>query len=184
MKKTFFIIIVLLLSSSSKSQNTGVEKSIYAIQTGILGVWVNNEYRLSNEISLKSELGMIAGLRGCSSCNTEYILAPEITIEPRWYYNIQNRSKKGKVIKSNSSNFVTLGFKYVPDWFVISNEANATVKNQISIIPKWGIKRSIANSNFNYELGIGIGKRYYIDSSQWDTAADLLIRIGYTFKRK
>lgn len=184
MEKIIFIITILLLSFSSKSQNTGVEKSIYTIQTGILGAWVNNEYRLSNEISLKSEIGLIAGLRGCSSCTTEYILAPEFTLEPRWYYNIEKRSTKGKIIKNNSSNFAGLAVRYYPDWFVISNATNASVTNQITIIPKWGIKRTIANSNFNYELGIGIGKIYYFDSNQWDSTADLLIRIGYTFKRK
>jgi hypothetical protein len=167
MKKTIFIITILLLSFSSKSQNTGVEKSIYTIQTGILGAWVNNEYRLSNEISLKSELGMIVGLRGCTDCKTLYALAPEITLEPRWYYNTKNRISKGRIIKNNSSNFVTLRVNYIPDWFVISNEANTSVESQISIIPKWGIKRTIANSNFNYELGIGIGKKYFFDSNQW-----------------
>jgi hypothetical protein len=184
MKKTIFIFIILLLSFSSKAQSKVVEKSIYAIQTGFLGAWVNNEYRLSNEISLKSELGMIAGLRGCSNCTTEYILAPEFTLEPRWYYNIEKRSTKGKIIKNNSSNFTTLALRYYPDWFVVSNATNASVANQISIIPKWGIKRTIANSNFNYELGIGIGKIYYFDSTQWDSTADLHIRIGYTFNRK
>lgn len=173
-----------MLSSSSKSQNTGIEKSIYAIETGFLGAWVNNEYRLSYEISLKSEIGLITGFRGCTGCKTLYVLAPEITIEPRWYYNIENRSTKGRIIKNNSSNFVTLGVNYIPDWFVISNEANTSIESQISIIPKWGIKRILFNSNFNYELGIGIGKKYFFDSNQWDTTADLLIRIGYTFKRK
>lgn len=184
MKKIFFIIIILFGCNSIKAQTTGVEKSIYSIETGFLGVWANNEYRLSNEISLKSELGMIAGLRGCTDCKTQYALVPEFTIEPRWYYNIENRKTKGKTIKNNSANFATLSFRYYPDWFVISNSPTASIQNQITIIPKWGIKGTISNSNFNYELGIGIGKRYYVDSSQWDTAADLLIRIGYTFKRK
>lgn len=168
----------------ANSQNTGVKKSIYAIQTGVIGAWINNEYRLSNETSLKSEIGLIAGLRGCSGCITEYALAPEFTLEPRWYYNIEKRSIKGKIIKNNSFNFTTLAIRYYPDWFVISNATNASVANQITIIPKWGIKRTIANSNFNYELGIGIGKKYFFDSNQWDSSADLHIRIGYTFKRK
>ena len=127
---------------------------------------------------------MIAGFRGCSDCETQYALVPEFTLEPRWYYNIEKRSAKGKTIKNNSANFATVSLRYYPDWFVISNTANTHIENQITIIPKWGIKRTISNSNFNYELGIGIGKRYYFDSSQWDTAADLLIRIGYTFRRK
>ncbi len=184
MKKNNYFFLALLFCQLVGAQNTSVEKSIYSIETGILGVWVNNEHRLSNEISLKSEFGMIAGFRGCSDCETQYALAPEFTLEPRWYYNIEKRETKGKIIKNNSANFATLSFRYYPDWFVISNIPNTHIQNQITIIPKWGIKRTIFNSNFNYELGIGIGKIYYIDSSQWDTTADLTIRIGYTFKRK
>lgn len=181
MKKIIFIITIALVSVVAKAQNSGVEKSIFSVEAGFLGAWVNNEVRLLNEIGLKSELGMDVGLRGCSDCDTEYALAPVVTLEPRWYYNIEKRSGKGKIIKNNSANFATLSLRYYPDWFVISNATNANVENQITIIPKWGIKRTISNSNFNYELGIGIGKRYYFDTEEWDTAADLLIRIGYTF---
>lgn len=182
MKKIIFIITtVLLISYTGTAQTTGVEKSIFSVQAGFLGAWVNNEVRLSNEIALKSEFGLDVGLRGCSDCETQYVLAPVLTLEPRWYYNIEKRSAKGKIIKNNSANFVSFGFTYYPDWFVISNATNAYIENQIIIIPKWGIKRAISNSNFNYELGIGIGKRYYFDADEWNTAADLLIRIGYTF---
>lgn len=184
MKKIYFILALLLINYAGKAQNTGVEKSINTIQTGLLGVWVNNEFRLSNEISLKSEFGMIAGFSGCTGCETVYGLAPELTLEPRWYYNILKRVEKGKTITNNSANFATISFRYYPDWFVISNSSNAFIENQITIIPKWGIKRTISKSNFNYEIGIGIGKRYYFDAQVWDTTADLLIRIGYTFKRK
>ena len=79
---------------------------------------------------------MITGLRGCTDCKTVSVLAPEFTIEPRWYYNITNRGTKEKVIKNNSANFVTLSFRYYPDWFVISNSPNISIQNQITIIPK------------------------------------------------
>ena len=181
MKKIILIITILAISFAGKAQETGVEKSMFSLQAGFLGAWINNEVRLSNEISLKSEFGLDVGLRGCSDCETQYVLAPVLTLEPRWYYNIEKRSAKGKVIKNESANFVSLGFTYYPDWFVISNATNAYIENQIIIIPKWGIKRAISNSNFNYELGIGIGKRCYFDADEWETAADLLIRIGYTF---
>jgi hypothetical protein len=183
MKKTIYVITAILVSQISRSQIGGIEKSIYSIETGVLGFWVNNESRFSNEISLKSEIGMIAGFKGCSDCDTQYVLTPELTLEPRWYYNIEKRNTKRKVIKNNSANFVALGVNFYPDWFVISNNSSSYVSNQITIIPKWGIKRTISNSNFNYEIGIGIGQRYYFDSNQWDAAADLLLRIGYTFKK-
>lgn len=163
------------------SQNSAVEKSIYNIQTGFLGIWVNNEHRLFNEISLRTEIGLDAGFRGCSDCDTEYSLAPVIALEPRWYYNIKKRNYINKD-RNNSANFLTLGIKYHPDWFVISSSDYAEVASQISLIPKWGIRRNIGSSSFNYELGIGIGYKFYLEENFSEAAADLHIRIGYTLK--
>lgn len=181
MLKVLTATLLCFVFQANYSQNSGVEKSIFNIQTGFLGIWINNESRIFNEISLRTEIGLDAGLRGCSDCNTEYALAPVIALEPRWYYNINKRNALNKGT-NNSANFLALGFKYHPDWFVISNSDNAQVANQISIIPKWGIRRNIGNSNFNYEVGIGIGYKFYLDENFSETTADLHLRIGYTFK--
>jgi hypothetical protein len=95
MKKHIKIItLLLIIFQSTYAQNTGIEKSIFNVQTGFLGVWVNNEYRLSNEIVLRSEVGLDLGFQGCSDCNTVYGLIPVISHEPRWYYNINKRNSK------------------------------------------------------------------------------------------
>ncbi|MCF6182514.1 hypothetical protein [Lutibacter sp.] len=174
--------ILFLLSLAVQSQNkASVEKSIYGIQTGILGVWGYNESKLTNSIALRSEIGLDAGFRGGSNINTVFVLTPTITIEPRFYYNLKKRSKKGKSILKNSANFLTLEFFYVPNLFVISNTRNVSVANSLSIIPKWGIKRTIGK-HFTYELGLGIGYYIDLDDSRFnDTVADLHIRFGYTF---
>lgn len=182
MTKINYILLVLLISGLPvASQNTGVEKDIYNLQAGFLGIWFNHEHRLLNQISLRSEIGFDGGFYACSGCKTEYVLTPAITLEPRWYYNINKRNAKNKK-SNNSANFVTLGIDYHPNWFVISNHDNIFVPNQVAIIPKWGIRRNIGNSNFNYEAGIGIGRRFYLDQNFSDTTADLHLRIGYTFK--
>ncbi|MFZ0595590.1 MAG: hypothetical protein WAM46_01295 [Flavobacterium sp.] len=181
MIKVITTVLLCLVIQTGYSQNKGVEKSIYNVQTGFLGIWINNEYRLFNEISLRTEIGLDAGLRGCSDCDTEYALAPVITLEPRWYYNIDKRNSLNKG-KNNSANFIALAIKYHPDWFVISNADYSQVANQIAIIPKWGIRRNIGTSNFNYEAGLGIGYKFYLDENFSEATADLHLRIGYTFK--
>ncbi|WP_344714740.1 hypothetical protein [Winogradskyella damuponensis] len=40
-----------------KCQNTSVEKSIFGLQTGVLGIWAYNEAKLSNTIALRTEHG-------------------------------------------------------------------------------------------------------------------------------
>ena len=161
----------------------GVEKSIFSLQTGLLGVWANNENRLSNEIALKSEIGLDASLfDGYYLDKTGYVFVPVIRLEPRWYYNIGKRAKSGKSIKNNSSNFLALNISYHPGLFIISNY-NYPKINEISFIPKWGIKRSIGE-NFILETGIGLGYSKvfepYFENNR-NIILDLHLRFGYTF---
>ncbi|MFV8357174.1 hypothetical protein ACNQGB_13420 [Flavobacterium sp. XS1P32] len=182
MKKKFFVIIVMYFGFISNAQTSGVEKSVFNLQSGFLGAWINHESRLSNELALRAEVGFDTGIRGGSLVGSTIVgFSPVLSVEPRWYYNIKTRESKSKYVKKNSANFITIGIKYNPDWFVISTTDNLSVAEQISFIPKWGIRRSIAKSKFNYEVGLGIGKRYLIDFEQWETAADLHLRLGYSF---
>ena len=95
--KIAMIAIVLLIASKITAQNISVEKTIFGIQTGLLGIWVHNESRLSNAFVLRSELGFDVGFRYSDFYDLNYyVLAPVITAEPRWYYNLEKRNKKGK----------------------------------------------------------------------------------------
>lgn len=190
MKQIIYGAFFLLVFQSNYSQNNGVEKSIFNIQTGVLGSWINNETKISSKFALRSEIGLDAGIFGGDiNDNSGFFLTPVINIEPRWYYNILKRENKNKPINNNSANFLTTSISYHPDWFVISSKNNINVYNQLSIIPKWGIRRNIANSNFNFEAGIGFGYRFYFlkqygySKNDGETALDLHLRIGYTFNK-
>lgn len=175
------------LTFIAKSQNASVEKSTSGIQIGVLGIWVYNEAKLSDKISLRSELGLDAGIFGIMhSYEVGYILIPDITLEPRYYYNLNKRVTKSKSIAGNSGNFVSLRTSYYPDWFVITKNKNLRPYNHISVIPTWGIKRNAGN-HFTFETGIGIGYRYYFTKSagfvenQLNRTLNLHLRIGYRF---
>ena len=84
MKKTIYSFLIIVSFQFANGQNKGLEKSIYTIQTGILGVWVNHECKLSNEISLRTEFGFDGGFRvGGFVVKTIYLLTPKISVEPR-----------------------------------------------------------------------------------------------------
>ena len=176
-----------LISLVGYSQNStiSVEKNNVNVQTGLLGLWINNEFRLSNTIALRAEVGLNAGIFGGDSFNdgTGFLLAPSVGIEPRWYYNLNKRFEKGKRVENNSANFFATGITYYPDSFVISNYDDVNIVEQVTIIPKWGIRRNIGQSNFNYELGAGLGYRavFYDFKTESETALDLHLRIGYAF---
>ncbi|WP_284651511.1 hypothetical protein [Flavobacterium terrisoli] len=179
MEKLFFALLFFNLSFGQTKAT--VEKSIFGLQTGLLGIWGHNETRLSNQTSLRSELGLDFGISGDDNSTTTALI-PSIRLEPRWYYNLEKRIKKEKSIAKNSGNFLALNIVYNPDWFIISNEDNVKVISTLAFVPKWGIKRTVGN-HFTYEAGIGIGGFLVLNDYETDSnvAVDLHLRIGYTF---
>jgi hypothetical protein len=194
LKNLYTAIIALLCLHTAVAQETqntaSVEKSLFNIQTGAVGAWVSYEGRLSNRWALRAEVGldlwMYEAYDNMGQTDKGVTLVPSIAIEPRWYYNIGKRAEKGRNTANNSANFVTLAVEYYPNLFVIGGPDYLEMREQISFIPKWGIRRAIAQSNFNYELGIGVGPVWYLSDdyhyeSESDVAIDAHIRIGYTF---
>lgn len=183
-KKLLYSLIITLISTFGHSQTASVEKSTYGLQTGFLGIWVHNEMKLTNQIALRTELGMNAGFFGGNFYpKTGFLMTPVITAEPRWYYNLEKRQSKSKNISGNSGNFVSLQTSYHPNWFVISNYNNLKTFNLITIIPTWGIKRNIGK-HFTYETAIGIGYGHQFREGYGDLegiAIDLHLRVGYRF---
>ncbi len=187
MRKILFTLLFFGLTLTAKSQNASVEKSTFGIQTGILGIWVHNESKLSNQVVLRSEIGFDSGIWGGTFYDkTGFLLAPVITLEPRWYYNLNKRLKKERRIDGNSGNFISLKTSFHPDWFVISNYDNLRIVSDISIVPTWGIRRNIGN-HFTYETGFGVGYVYYFakdagfSENKSDVTVNLHLRIGYKF---
>jgi hypothetical protein len=185
--KMIITLSIFLFTIFTNAQTASVENSTYGIQTGILGIWAHREVKLTNQIALREEIGMDGGFWGGSFYpKNGYLMTPVITLEPRWYYNLNKRISKSRNISGNSGNFLSIKTSYNPNWFVISNYDNIQIADQISIIPTWGIKRNVGN-HFTYETGIGIGYRYIFAKSvgysenQSETALNLHLRLGYRF---
>ena len=185
--KIITTITFICLSIFSNAQDASVEKSIFGIQTGFLGVWVHNESKLNNEFVLRSELGFDSGIWYNSFMDEEvaYLLTPVLTFEPRFYYNLNKRNSKSKVITNNNGNFISIKTSYHPDWFVISNYKDVSILSDISIIPTWGLRRNLG-THFSFETGCGIGYSYLLTkevsvSDKSGLAANIHLRIGYIF---
>src|SRR5690625_2012617 len=109
MKKLIGLLAVFLIAYSAKSQTAGVERSVFGVQTGFIGLWFYNESKLSDQIALRSELGLDSGFwRGSFYDKTGFVMTPQIILEPKWYYNLSKRADKGKRIDFNSGNFIAL----------------------------------------------------------------------------
>ena len=181
--------LLLGLTISSFSQNSSIEKSITGFQIGFFGTEIYNETRLSDKIALRSQFGLfglnLAMFGDPLYRQTGFILYPELSVEPKWYYNLDKRIRKSKNIKNNGANFLSLNIQYSPNWFEISNYDNVEINNTFSIIPTWGFRRNFAK-NFNYEFRIGLGYgvilkwKGYIENEN-GTVIDLGFKIGYDF---
>ncbi|WP_422107934.1 hypothetical protein [Winogradskyella sp.] len=187
MKKTILVLILFVSTFKSTSQDASVEKSVFGIQTGFLGIWIHNESKLSDAIALRSELGLDAAIFSDNFVgNSSFIMVPALTLEPRWYYNLNKRAAKKRRIDGNSGNFISIKTTYHPDVVIGSLADNVTFISDISIIPTWGIRRNIGKY-FNYETGIGVGYVHYFEednvilTEESGVAINLHLRIGFRF---
>ncbi len=164
-----FLIMSSYFGFSQNAKEVSVEKSVFGIQIGPIGVWAYNELKLSNQFALRSEIG----LAGVNTANIEPLLA----LEPRWYYNLNKRSDKNKRIDGNSGNYISFRTNY--RFFDISNADKE--QSYLSLTPTWGIRRNIGN-HFNYEAGIGIGLGFFNDNeSEIGYTSYFNLKIGYRF---
>jgi len=182
--KTHILILFIIIPFFAQAQNASVENKLFGLQTGLFGIWGHYEKKVQNKVSLRSEIGFDNGFWQNSNRRIGFFLVPALIAEPRFYYNLDKRIEKFKNISSNSANCLSLFLRYHPDWFVISNKPTGSVIPDFSIIPTWGLRRSIGQ-RFNFETSLGIGYRFYFDSgNSKELDMNLTVRIEYNFKVK
>lgn len=150
------------------------------------GAWIYHESRLSDQFSLRTEIG----LEGSLYLTKEdwiggYQYRPVINLEPRWYYNLNKRLSRGKVIAGNSGNFFAIRVNYLPKIFTVNGgDFSRSNPHAISFTPVWGIRRKLGRQ-FYWEasggVGLEIGNIGMGETAKPTTAVKpyLNLRIGY-----
>jgi len=185
MKKYLIILFVCLIfvTKLTAQEEASVEKSIFGIQVGEMGVWVNNEIKLLNTIALRSEIGFNATNRTI----VDFFIVPKhkiripliVTVEPRYYFELKRRHSKGLSIANNSATFISVKINHEAGWLMLAGKQ----PSNIQIIPTYAVRRNIGK-HFNYEVGGGVGYQYTFTSIEKENevlAFNLVLRIGYTF---
>jgi hypothetical protein len=194
MKVKNLLITLLIISSfsvkgqslNSNSEVAEVEKYLFNVQAGLLGVWASYEHQIAPRIAMRYNLGVNAGLWGGNFTGTGFLTTPSFGIEPRFYHNLNKRLDKGKNIKGNSGNFISLRILYQPSLVITTTDERRKPTTYLAVTPTYGIRR-ILGEHFNYELGLGLGYGYrliapnYANHSRHFLDVNLHIRIGYTF---
>ncbi len=186
MKKNLATILFLLFAVSAFSQDeeTSLKKDIISADIGLLTVGINYERHLGGLFTLKSRLGLGFGFNfGQDFINGgtyhDYFFTPIVIAEPRYYYNFNRRVEKGKKTSYNASNYVALTASYFFKPFVISNDSYGEYQGGASLIPKWGIKRTIGR-RWNFEFALGVGLAF--SKTQTTVGYGLDLHFGYNIK--
>ncbi|PLX02767.1 MAG: hypothetical protein C0595_09585 [Marinilabiliales bacterium] len=176
-----YILFTITLISRAQEQQASLTESTMGLQIGTFGVWIYNEAKISNSLALRADLGIDGYLATVNSDIFKPYVIPSVSMEPRWYYNLKRRVRKGRRIDSNSGDFVSLIAKINPNVFVFPNNINSP--HLFSIIPTWGLRRAIGR-NFNLETSMGAGYRVAFSPST-KTTKELIyyinLRFGFVF---
>ena len=195
MKKIIVLGFVLFsfIAKAQEVEKVSVEKNLNGVQLGLLNTSFQYETQLDRKITLLTEIGLMFGYSTREFNNaaikdqTTTIVAPYVTLEPRWYYGLDRRAKLGRNTKHNSSNYVGLTTSYASAKTPLIKNGNFDIVSAVYIIPRFGIRRVFAK-NFNYEFSSGVGYQYNVfsknegcDCDHNNTTIDVQARIGYNF---
>lgn len=195
MRKCIILAMVVLCFSvkAQETEKVSVEKNLYGVQLGLINTSFQYETKLDRKITLLGELGFELGFSTKEFNNPDIedqkatAITPYITLEPRWYHNLDRRTKLGRNTDHNSANYFALSTKYYSGTTPILNTGDFNFVSSVSVIPKYGIRRAFAK-NFNYEFSGGVGYQYNIFSKTKgcycdhnNTNIDIQARIGYNF---
>ena len=159
MTRKIFILFLLILQLKSFSQSVDSSKNtqdIFSFKVGLIGGWLSYEKSVADNMTINSEIGFAGGFFKHNDEPFKYIFTTEFSVEPRYYYNFQQRINKNKTIVKNSANYISLDLNYVPDFLTIKNSDNIGVDRSVNIVPQWGLKRQISDHvGFEFALGVG-----------------------------
>jgi len=184
--------LLFLTTILSYSQSASVEKNLFGIQIGYANLFsFQYETRLARTVTLHNEAGLNLFYStveyNSSDIEDKFItgIAPFISIEPRWYYSLDRRAKKGKKTLNNSANFMALNTSFLSaDTPISQNYDEFDVRSAMTVLPTYGIRRAFAKQFF-YEFSYGIGIQFNLSNNcnceQSEFTDAIKLSLGYNF---
>jgi len=86
-----------------------------------------------------------------------YIIAPFIDLQQKWFYNINKRIQKDKIVDNNSGNFISA--RFITRGPSVVDNVFRTSDYNFAFGPTWGIQRKYGK---NFHLLFDIGPQYYV----------------------
>ena len=154
-------LILLLIGTIQKAnaQDTAKEaqpiQSLNKIKLSLLGLFYEREQLVATSTTVYGGIGLGSGIsysyNNWSGSKWAFSMSPSAYIGVKNYYKLEQRAKKGRETRNNSTNFfgVLIGGSTKA---VI--EKNAITKAGMGLEAFWGIQRSLGKK-INFELQLG-----------------------------
>lgn len=85
------------------------------------------------------------------------VINPTIHVEPRYYYNMERRYKRGRNVTNNSASYIGIYAELRMNPLIEENNGYWPVYDRFKIGPAWGIQRNLGRRGYlNFNLGYGL----------------------------
>ena len=122
-----------------------------AIYRGIFSEnsWDVQRLELSGEFKLRPSLSVDAGIQTTLRNQGNWLTSLTARVEPRWYYGMSRKIKKGTQADNLSGNYLSVEFAH-------TRYKSVTQGNVNSLLINWGAQRRLFNMGY-FDLGFGAG---------------------------
>lgn len=171
----FFSFAYTSFAQESNFSNEYMQLKINAFQPSV-------EYEMrvlrTSTINLKAQLGIgFLPIENNFTRETKwhYLILPILDTQYRYYYNLDRRAAKGKLIEGNSGNFI--GWRVAGTTAPLADDLPVFVGAHFVTGPFWGLQRTYPN---NFSIGFNIGVAYFINEFKSQFISPLSeVTIGY-----
>ncbi|WP_460959632.1 hypothetical protein [Spirosoma litoris] len=181
--KTTRILLMLLVGTNVLGQQPAVVKNAW--RAAIFSPGIMYETRLANRFTLISEARITSNMQtkdvhDASTDKTTYYssysINPILSVGVRHFYNFDRRLEKGKSIRSNSGNYLSVRTRYALPAVAKDESEQVPIGDGsgFGVDALWGFQRTYRR---NFYLNLALGASIF--SGKATGAADFTL--GYTF---
>lgn len=156
----------------------------HSLSTGLLGAHYAWEFPIGHTATVVVRPGVQLGVTRMEGFHygkeTYHALVPVLDIEPRVYYNRDNRAARHKKMGGNQGNFLSVQIKTVPPFCIVSDIYEPRVVGMTAISPMWGMRR-VWGGHWMFELSGGLSLRIAWNGEWVRFPPNLNARFGYSF---
>lgn len=178
---TFLLIIVTV---NIYGQSTISTNRVYI--PWIVGIGYGHESSISEKFTLnyQFEVNMSMGAGDWEIEDSDWgkdhlVIQPSFYFEPRYYYNIYKRFSKGKNVKNNAADYISINSSIdFPIGASIWGSSSINPEFGIRIAPTWGLRRNFYN-NLDLDMSFYGGVKFPSPSGQ-DTPLNFIFGMRFS----